>query len=573
MNARRPRPPDAADDPGRAKAPTSIAAWLDSRTGYATLLRQLLDHPVSGGARGWYVFGAVATFLVALEAVTGVVLAAYYAPSANDAWASVAHVQDTLPGGWMLRGLHGFGSSALIATCVLHLGQVVLFGAYKAPREVNWVVGMVMLGIVLLFAVTGSHLPWDQKAYAAKLLADAGGPPGAYALAHSFAVHAFVLPAALIGLLVVHVRLFRRHGVTPRWGVSDAELSRRTQRFWPHQVALDAIASAVTLAALLACVARTRGADLGPPADPAGSYAGRPEWYALPFHQLRVLFTGPLEALATTVIPGLIGGVTLALPFLDRSRARDPRRRPAVMAGAALVAAGLAVLAALALDHDASDPAAARARDEARERSEAARRLARQGAAPGPGHAPADPDPLRPARELWSAKCARCHGLDGKGGDRGPDLRGYNSRAWILGFLENPDGPLYMWQAKLERSMKPVEGTPDELAALTELVYSLTGARDADPALVQRGRELVPVKDCDSCHDIDGRSDDGQSENTGPNLVGRGTLDYVTRVIGNAGSPRLFGWRSKMPSFANKLLPEEITLLAKLVVSRESRKD
>src|SRR5262249_55471957 len=161
---------------------------------------------------------------------------------------------------------------------------------------------------------------------------------------------------------------------------------------------------------------------------------------------------------------------------------------------------------AMALYHDASDPAAARARDEARARAETARRLARQGAAAGQARAAADPDPLRPARELWSAKCARCHGLGGQGGGRAPGLRGYNSRAWILGFLENPDGPLYMGPAKLERSMKPVDGTPDELAALTELVYSLTGARDADPALVQRGRELVPVKDCDSCHDIEGQS-------------------------------------------------------------------
>src|SRR5262249_44031508 len=135
------------------------------------------------------------------------------------------------------------------------------------------------------------------------------------------------------------------------------------------------------------------------------------------------------------------------------------------------------------------------------EKAATARRLALEGVPPEGGTAVFRNDPQYQAREIWEEKCAGCHSLTGAGGDKGPDLKGYNSRAWILGFLKNPDGPLYMGSAKLEKGMKPVEGTPDELRALTELVYSETGAKDVDPQLVSQGRQLFPDKDCDSCHD------------------------------------------------------------------------
>jgi mono/diheme cytochrome c family protein len=176
-------------------------------------------------------------------------------------------------------------------------------------------------------------------------------------------------------------------------------------------------------------------------------------------------------------------------------------------------------------------------------------------------------DPFFRAHEVWDEKCAGCHSMARTGGEKAPDLGGYNSRDWILGFLKEPAGKLYMGPANIEKGMKPVEGTADELKALTEFVYSQTGAGDTDAALAKQGQELFASKDCDSCHDID-----GTTGNTGPNLKGRGTLEYVASVITDASQPTRFGAKNQMPRFGDKLSAADIVLLAKFIVAQKEMK-
>ncbi|HVZ86273.1 MAG TPA: c-type cytochrome [Polyangia bacterium] len=186
----------------------------------------------------------------------------------------------------------------------------------------------------------------------------------------------------------------------------------------------------------------------------------------------------------------------------------------------------------------------------------------------GTGHAEAatvGADPLSHARALWGDRCARCHSLAGTGGEKAPDLKNYDSRAWIRRFLQNPNDPLNMGPAKIERGMQPIQGSPEEMAALVELVYAETGAPDADLARAARGRELMPQMDCDTCHEID-----GEGENAGPNLKGRGTEAWLEAVIADAGQGRLFGDRSRMPKFAGELTPAEIADLARLVLAQNA---
>ena len=125
----------------------------------------MLDEPVPGGARWWYVFGSVVTFILTLQLLTGILLASFYSPSSTTAWASVAFIQDQMTMGWFVRGLHSMGASAMVVMTCIHLAQVLIFGAYKAPREMNWIVGVLMMGLVLAFSLTGYLLPWDQKGY------------------------------------------------------------------------------------------------------------------------------------------------------------------------------------------------------------------------------------------------------------------------------------------------------------------------------------------------------------------------------------------------------------------------
>ncbi len=168
------------------------------------------------------------------------------------------------------------------------------------------------------------------------------------------------------------------------------------------------------------------------------------------------------------------------------------------------------------------------------------------------------------AHAIWEERCSRCHGLVGAGGEKGPDFKDYDSRAWIRGFLENPESPVHMGNAKIDKGMKAVQGPPEELEPLVEMVYAQTGAPDADAVLAARGRELVPQKDCDTCHELD-----GEGENAGPNLKGRGTLAWVEAVISDAGQGRLYGEKNKMPKFAGKLTPAEIEDMARFVIAQK----
>src|SRR5262250_3016118 len=195
-----------------------------------------------------------------------------------------------MTGGWLLRGLHHYTAHVMIILLALHLMQVVIDGAYKAPREVNFWFGVILLQLVLVLSLTGYLLPWDQKGFWATKVATnlaaivpiigpglqkiiIGGPEyGHHTLTRFFALHAGVLPASITGLVVAHIYLFRRHGLTAR------EPRRRPDAaFWPDQVLRDSVACLAVLAAGLFLILRPRlfsaqgvlGADLGAPADPS----------------------------------------------------------------------------------------------------------------------------------------------------------------------------------------------------------------------------------------------------------------------------------------------------------------
>jgi ubiquinol-cytochrome c reductase cytochrome b subunit len=554
-----------------------LRAWLADRLGLEALGAAFAGGKVPGGASLWHTLGSVAAGLFVLEAVTGVLLATAYTPSVTGAWASVAYIQDQLTLGWFVRGLHSFGSSALIVVAGLHLLQVLLFGAYRRPRELNWMVGLVMFGVVALFALSGDLLPWDQKGYWAKLVEAtiAGSAPlvgdtaqrviqggdgfGNLTLTRAYAFHAMALPALLTGLLALHIYLHRRHGYTPKWSLSPEEAAARAAPAWPDQAIRNAVTGLLAWGVVAVAVIARHGAPLESPADPTSSYIARPEWYALPLFQLRMFFEGPLEIVATMIIPGVVTMLAFALPFLDRGRTNRPSDRRPVLAAAGLGLLALAALGVTAVAKDARDPAHAKARAEEQARGETARRLALKGVPPD-GNVFRN-DPLYHAREIWDDRCAGCHSLSGAGGEKAPDLKDYNSRAWIKGFLANPDGPLYMGPAKLEKGMRPVAAEPEEIDALVEYVYAETGAPDVDASKAGRGRDLLSPHDCDTCHDFD-----GEGQNDGPNLKGRGTVKWVAAVIADAGHGLLFGDRNKMPKFRNKLSPDEIDELAKFVV-------
>src|SRR6266850_7716693 len=143
----------------------ALLNWLDDRTGYKALLHEALYEHVPGGARWRYVWGSTLVFSFSVQLVTGLFLWMAYSPSSQTAWESVYYIQHEMLLGWILRGIHHFTAQAMVVLLVLHLLQVVVDGAYRAPREVNFWLGLILMQIVLGLALTGYLLPWDQKGY------------------------------------------------------------------------------------------------------------------------------------------------------------------------------------------------------------------------------------------------------------------------------------------------------------------------------------------------------------------------------------------------------------------------
>ena len=250
--------------PGQEKGP----GYWESRTAWSWLKRALLLEPLPGGSRWAAAFGSLLLFTIGLQVITGILLTMNYAPSVASAYPSVKFIQEEVPFGWFIRALHHWGASAMVILLLFHLVQVFVWGAYKPPRELTWMVGVVLLFCTLGLAFTGYLLPWDQKAYwASKVGLDIvgtvpvagdglhtllqGGPEmGNLTLTRFFTLHAFVLPGLLILLVVVHLYLFRLHGVTPPWWESPAQIKAEAEPFWPCQAWKDGVLALVLLIGL-----------------------------------------------------------------------------------------------------------------------------------------------------------------------------------------------------------------------------------------------------------------------------------------------------------------------------------
>ena len=318
----------------------AVLDWLDQRTGFRTWARAVLCENIPGGARWRYVWGGTLAFCIVVEFITGLFLWMGYSPGAQTAWESVNYIQTEMFGGWFLRGLHHYTAQVMIVLLVLHLMQVVIDGAYKAPREVNFWLGLILVQIVLGLSMTGYLLPWDQQGFwSTKVRTNIlgifpfighdlqklsiGGPDyGHQTLTRFFALHAGVLPGALIVVLMAHVYLFRRHGRAIK------EPKRRPDApFWPDQLLKDAVACLAVLAAVLFLIVRHRvfsasaplGADLGPPADLSEPFsAARPEWFFLFLYQFLKYFPGQTEIWGAFVIPMTLMGIIFLMPFIGQ---------------------------------------------------------------------------------------------------------------------------------------------------------------------------------------------------------------------------------------------------------------
>jgi quinol-cytochrome oxidoreductase complex cytochrome b subunit len=210
---------------------TRIGNWLDERLSWRQVWSAIFLRKIP--KVNWlYTLGSASLFVAVTQIVTGILLTIYYVPTPDHAYDSVQYITTQLPAGWFIRGLHHWGASAMVVLVVLHLLRVIFYGAYKFPREVTWLTGVFLLLVVIGFGFTGYLLPWDQKAYWATTVGTriAGTPPvigqwillvmrggeelSAVTLARFFGVHVWVLPAALLILITIHLYLVIRIGIS-----------------------------------------------------------------------------------------------------------------------------------------------------------------------------------------------------------------------------------------------------------------------------------------------------------------------------------------------------------------------
>ena len=564
-----------------------ILDWLDDRAGVRALLKEALYEKVPGGARWRYVWGSCLTFAFFAQVVTGTILWMFYSPSAQTAWESVYYIQYHAFGGWFLRGIHHYMAQAMIVLLVLHLMQVVIDGAYKAPRELNFWFGIALMGVTLALSLTGYLLPWDQKGFwattvATNLMAEVplvgpliqklvigGVEYGHHTLTRFFALHAGVLPGLLVALVVGHVYLFRRHGIhakNPR--------PHRDSYFWPDQVLKDAVACLAVILAVVILTLYFRGAPLGPPADPANEFPARPEWYFLFLFQLLKYVPAFWGAV---VIPGFLVLLLFLQPFLGKSE-KGHRFNVSFLW---CLLFGAAALTFLAFSEDRANVKHGAAVAEADWQAERVRELAEKRGIPPTGAVTLlRNDHENQARRLFSANCANCHrynGHDGRGfpvdgNQSAPDLAGVASLDWLKKLLdydhfvsEEYFGGTAFKDGKMAKKVLKKLGEDEKalvpkVAALLSDLATLPYQEKLSEGERETGFDVFfDELACIDCHDIE---DEG--EGTAPDLTGYGSREWLIAIVSNPEHDRFYGEdNDRMPSFGRdeKLTLEEIEII------------
>jgi cytochrome b6 len=336
-------------------------AWLDDRLGLAAFgtLARKKDVPVHRHTL-WYYLGGMTLFLFVIQLATGALLLIYYRPSADEAYESVQFLMAEVQFGWLIRSIHSWAANLMIFALFLHMFSVLLLRAYVRPRELTWLSGFVLFALALTFGFTGYLLPWNELAYFAtrvgtqiiavipvvgefllRLLRGGEDVTGA-TLTRFYAIHVALLPATALALLLVHLYLVQRHGMSVPRSVEAGGQPVRRMPFFPNFFLRDLVGW-LTALAVLAALAAYFPAELGVKADPfAPAPAGiKPEWYFMfMFQTLKYLPAHILgiEGEAVGVVGFGIGALVLLLiPFLDRGAARGNPSRVSTLLGVGVI--------------------------------------------------------------------------------------------------------------------------------------------------------------------------------------------------------------------------------------------
>jgi ubiquinol-cytochrome c reductase cytochrome b subunit len=319
--------------------------WLENRIGLVSSWRRFWEERLPEKI-GWpHVLGSILLALIGLQFLTGILLSFVYSASPGGAYQSVRFLMQQMPGGSWLRSLHYWGASFLVVFAGLHLIRTFLYAAYRRPRELTWIAGLLLMISILAFGQTGFLLPWDQRSYwgtavTVKIVETVPmiGPllghlmrgsanVGALTLSRFYSVHVVILPLITTLLVISHLILIRRFGITSPWSRTGEQGILKIP-FYPYQMVRDSIGILVIFCFLF-WLAWQLQAPLDAPADPTDTtFVPRPDWYFLFLFQMLHYFEGKWEVVGTFIIPNVILLILFLLPFIDRNSRREFRYRP-----------------------------------------------------------------------------------------------------------------------------------------------------------------------------------------------------------------------------------------------------
>lgn len=333
--------------------------WLDDRAGISDAINPLAKHLVPRDAKWAYVFGSATLFCFMLQVITGVALALLYQPTTADAYDSLKYISNDVQMGSILRGIHYFGASAMIILVGIHMIRVYLMAAFKYPREMSWITGVILLLMTVAMGFTGQLLRFDSEGIWGVVVGaeQAGRLPfignlagkfflggdtlGGATLSRFFAFHVFLIPAIIFALLGLHIFLVFRNGISepPKGGrlVKRSKyrewyenmLKKDGVPFWPNAAWRDMAFGLLVVLIILILATFIGPPAIGKPPDPTNIDTNpRPDWYLLWVFAMFALIPRSLESYAIVLLP-LIGGVVLImLPIWFNTGERSPWRRP-----------------------------------------------------------------------------------------------------------------------------------------------------------------------------------------------------------------------------------------------------
>jgi quinol-cytochrome oxidoreductase complex cytochrome b subunit len=326
----------------------SPVAWLRERIPIGgDQLAELTNEPVPNHLkRWWFALGGTPAYLFVVQIVTGILLAFYYEPSPRTAYGSVKYITETAAYGWYFRSVHKWGATLMIAAVILHQMRVFFTGAYRKPREINWMVGMCLLVCTLMAGFTGYSLVYEQLSYwgttvganisgsvpvvgpLMKQMMLGGDAYNERTLSRLFIAHAAILPALMVGLITVHIALIRLQGVTEFEFKDEPKDKPKTFPFFPDHFYTE-LSIGLVLMVLLSALATIVPATLGPRADPLSTpEVIKPEWFFYVAFRWLKLFSGTFAVLST----GFIVFVMFVWPFIDSFIRRKSRFQEASIA-------------------------------------------------------------------------------------------------------------------------------------------------------------------------------------------------------------------------------------------------